>query len=458
MLALKAPIIRTTPPGPKAREIVARDSKYIATTTKTSPIVAKRAEGALVEDVDGNVFIDFGSGISVVNLGHCHPLVVEAVKRQASELMHFSGTDFYYDIQTRLAQELDAIAPGEFDHKVFFANSGTEAIEAAIKIARFNRPGKQFIGFTNAFHGRTMGALAFTASKPAQRARFFPWMPGVLHATYPNPYRRPEGMSAAEYGRACAREIEEKIFAHMSPPSEFAGILFEPIQGEAGYIVPPAEWVREIARIARENDILLMADEVQSGMGRTGLMWAVEHFGVVPDVLCTAKALANGLPIGAAIFRADLDFTYQGAHSNTFGGNLVACAAALATLDVFRREGVLENAARMGARLQKRLKEFEVKFEIVGEARGLGLMQATEFVQDKASKVPNPGARDAIATEAMRRGLILLPCGESTLRYIPPLTINAELLDAGLEVLEESIAAVAEGKVRRAEARPRAAS
>lgn len=455
---MKVPNIKVTPPGPKARAIVERDHRYIATTTKTNPIVAKRGSGSVVEDVDGNLFIDFASGIGVVNLGHGHPRVVAAVQKQAAELMHFAGTDFYYEIQTQVAEELGATTPGDYPKKVFFCNSGTEAIEAGLKIARFNRDGKQFIGFYNAFHGRTMGSLAFTSSKPRQHARFFPWMPGVHHVTYPDIYHRPEGMSEDEYGRACASEIEEKIFEHVAPPEEFAAILFEPVQGEGGYIVPPRAWMHEIQNIARRNHILLIADEVQSGMGRTGRMWAVEHFDVTPDIICAAKALGNGLPIGAAVFPANLDFAYEGAHSNTFGGNLVACAAALATLEAFRKERVLENAVRMGERMHRRLKEFQERYEIVGDARGLGLMQATEFVTDKESKAPNPEARDAVTNDAMRRGLALLPCGKSVLRYIPPLTIEEEILDAGLEVLEASIAAADKGKLPKAARKPRTAT
>jgi 4-aminobutyrate aminotransferase len=453
---MRAPDIRVLPPGPTAKDVVERDHRYIATTTKTNPIVARRAEGCLVEDVDGNVFIDFASGISVVNLGHCHPKVVKAIQQQAAELIHFAGTDFYYDIQTRLAEALVKTTPGDYPKKVFFTNSGTEAVEAALKIARFNRQGKQFVGFYSAFHGRTMGSIAFTASKAKQHARFFPWMPGVHHVTFPYLYRRPEGMSEGEYVRACIGEIE-RLFHHVAPPEEFAGILLETIQGEGGYIVPPKEWIQEVQRIARKHQIFLIADEVQSGMGRTGKMWAVEHFGVTPDVLCTAKALGNGMPIGGAVFPASLDFSYPGAHSNTFGGNPVACAAAMATLEVFRTEGILENATKMGERMRKRLLQFKDEYEIVGDVRGLGLMQATEFVTDKEGKGVNEEARDRVTNEAMRRGLVLLPCGESTLRYIPPLTIDGELLDAGLDVLEASIAAVERGEVAKSAPRGRGA-
>lgn len=455
---MKFPVIKVTPPGPKARAIVERDHRYIATTTKTNPIVAKSARGSLVEDVDGNTIVDFASGIGVVNMGHCHPRVVEAVQRQAAELMHFAGTDFYYEVQARLAEELGRTAPGAYSKKVFFTNSGTESIEAGLKIARFHREGKQFVGFLNAFHGRTMGSLAFTSSKPKQHARFFPWMSGVHHVLYPDVYHRPDGYTADEWGLTCAREIEERIFEHMAPPEEFAGILFEPIQGEGGYIVPPKSWMKEVERIAKRNGLFLIDDEVQTGVGRTGKMWAVENFDVTPDIICSAKGLGNGLPIGAAIFPAKHDFSYEGAHSNTYGGNPVACAAALAVLETIKVERVLENATKMGDRLHKRLKQFEADYEIVGEARGIGLMQATEFVTDKESKTPNPEARDAVTNEAMRRGLALLPCGKSVLRYIPPLTIEQEILDAGVDVLEESIAAVSQGKAAKTTKKPKTSS
>jgi 4-aminobutyrate aminotransferase len=439
---MKAPFIRVPPPGPRAKEVVERDTRYLATSTKTLPLVVRRAKGSVVEDVDGNRYIDFTCGVGVTNLGHVNEDVLEAVEAQLKDLWHFAGTDFYYQVQVDLAEALARLAPGKGPKKVFFTNSGTESVEAAIKLARWNRTGKQFLAFLNAFHGRTMGSLALTASKGVQRERFFPMMPGVYHVPYAYCYRCPYQLTYPECDLWCAKVIDENYLKNLVPPSELAALFFEPVQGEGGYVVPPPGWAKEVERIARENDILLIADEVQTGIGRTGAMFAVEHTGVVPDAIAVAKGLGSGLPIGALILDARLDFGVKGAHSNTFGGNPVACASALATLRTIEREGLHKRARDLGDRMHKRLEEMRERLPIMGDNRGIGLMRATELVRNQKTKEPAVKERDALLEEAFKRGLILLPCGDSTVRYIPALTIEEELLDTGMDILEKSIEAV----------------
>ena len=433
---MKVPDIKVTPPGPKARAIIERDHSYVATTTKSAPIVIKRASGSIVEDVDGNLLIDFASGISVLNVGHAHPKVVEAISKQAKEFTHFAGTDFYYEIQTTLAERLGSITPGSHKKKVFFSNSGAEANEAAIKVAKNHTKKQMFLAFLGAFHGRTQGALALTASKAKQRAGFFPTMPGVVHVPYAYCYRCPYKLQYPSCDLYCANIIEDVYMKTVAPPADTAGVFVEPVQGEGGYIVPPPGWLDRIAKIAKDHDILLIDDEVQSGFGRTGKMWAVEHSKAVPDILTMAKSMGSGVPIGAAVYRADMDFHDSGKHSNTFGGNPIACAASLATIDVIEDEDLIARSAKIGEHMAKRLDEMAERYEFIGERRGLGMMQATEFVADRRSKKPDPRLRDAITKDAYEHGLILLPCGESSLRYIPALNIPRDVLDAGLDVLE----------------------
>ena len=433
---MKVPDIKVTPPGPKARAIIERDHSYVATTTKSAPIVIKRASGSIVEDVDGNLLIDFASGISVLNVGHAHPKVIEAISKQAKEFTHFAGTDFYYEIQTTLAERLGAITPGSHKKKVFFSNSGAEANEAAIKVAKIHTKKQMFLAFLGAFHGRTQGALALTASKAKQRAGFFPTMPGVVHVPYAYCYRCPYKLQYPSCDLYCANIIEDVYMKTVAPPADTAGVFVEPVQGEGGYIVPPPGWLDRIAKIAKDHDILLIDDEIQSGFGRTGKMWAVEHSKAVPDILTMAKSMGSGVPIGAAVYRADMDFHDSGKHSNTFGGNPIACAASLATIDVIEDEDLIARSAKIGEHMAKRLDEMAERYEFIGERRGLGMMQATEFVADRRSKKPDPSIRDAITKDAYEHGLILLPCGESSLRYIPALNIPRDVLDAGLDVLE----------------------
>lgn len=436
------PRIVTALPGSCGKEIIAGDERHLATTTKASPAVVKQARGIVFEDVDGNVFFDFTSGIGVTNTGHCHPEVVRAIQEQAEKVLHFAGTDFYYDTQVNLGRRLTEITPGCFDKKTYFGNSGAEAVEAAIKLARWSTNRKFMLAFMGAFHGRTMGALSLTASKVIQKQRFFPWMPGAVHAPFPNPYRNVFGIDGYEEPDELTNRVIgyiEEMFKKYVPADEVAAIFVEAVQGEGGYIVPPASFLPALRKLADEHHILLVDDEIQAGFGRTGKMFAIEHFDVLPDVMTLSKAIASGIPIGATVFDAKYDFGVKGAHSTTFGGNPVACAASLATIDVLQKEKLVENAARQGQLMNRRLKEMEEAYECVGDARGLGLMQATEFVKSKDGKEPAPKLRNQVMENALKRGLLLLSCGESGIRYIPPLTITAEQVNVGMDIMEESI-------------------
>ncbi len=436
----RAPRVLTDIPGPRARGIVELDDRYLATATKSAPLAVERAEGEKVWDVDGNLFLDFSSGVAVMNIGHCHPSVVKAVQEQAAKVMHFAGTDYYYDVQARLAERLARIAPGRGEKKVFLSNSGAESIEAAMKLARWGSGRRQFLAFMGAFHGRTFGALSLTCSKRVQRARYFPMVPGVTHIPYAYCYRCPYHQEYPSCGLWCAKVLDEVYLDALVPPDEVAALFFEPVQGEGGYIVPPKAFLPEIARICRSHGILLVDDEVQAGMGRTGRMWAAEHFGVEPDITCMSKALGSGMPIAATVFRKELDWGVPGAHSNTFGGNCVACASSLATLDVIEREGVVEQAERKGAVMERRLLEIKDRFEAVGDVRGLGMMRALELVEDRRTKAPAAKLRTAILANMLRKGVIALGCGRSSIRLVPPLTIAEDNLDTGMRLLEESIA------------------
>ncbi|HYK94122.1 MAG TPA: acetyl ornithine aminotransferase family protein [Thermoplasmata archaeon] len=433
--------IRTTIPGPKAKKIVAADDRLIMTSTKTAPVAAASASGVWVTDVDGNRILDFTSGVGVVNTGHCHPAVVKAIQDQAARLMHFAGTDFYYENQTVLADRLTTITPGEFAKKVFYTNSGTESVEAALKLARWNTHRPLFVGLIGAFHGRSMGALTMTASKATQRRGFMPFAGGGHHIPAPNCYRCPYKLEYPSCDLYCAKILKELYFDTTIPPEDVAAFIAEPVMGEGGYVVPPKGWFAEIKSILDEQKILLIDDEVQAGIGRTGTWFGIEHHEVIPDIVTIAKGLGSGLPIGAIVARKDLDYTYHGAHSNTYGGNLVAVAGALATLDTIDREHLLENSRVQGAYLRSRLSELQAKYEEIGDVRGLGLMVATEFVQSRSDKTPNVKLKDRVLEEAYKRGLLLLPCGRSSIRYIPPLVIQREEIDEGVEILDAAITA-----------------
>jgi 4-aminobutyrate aminotransferase len=433
--------IRGPIPGPKAKKIVAADTRYLMTSTKTSPVVAESASGVWVEDVDGNRLLDFAAGVGVLNVGHSHPAVVRAVQEQAAKLMHFAGTDYYYENQVRLAERLTEITPGTFAKKVFYTNSGTESVEAALKLARWNRQRPLTVGLIGAFHGRTMGALTMTSSKATQRERFLPYAGGGQHIPAPNCFRCPYKLEYPSCDLYCAKILKELYFETTIPPEDVAAFIAEPVMGEGGYVVPPPGWFKEMKSILDEHDILFIDDEVQAGIGRTGHWFAIEHHGVVPDILTTAKALGGGIPMGAIVFRKELDYTHTGAHSNTFGGNLVAVASALATLDVIDREKLLENTRVQGAHLMARLRELQVKHEEIGDVRGLGLMVAAEFVRGREDKTPNVKLKDRIMEESYKRGLILLPCGKSSIRFIPPLVVRTEEIDEAADILDAAIVA-----------------
>jgi 4-aminobutyrate aminotransferase len=433
--------IRTPVPGPKGKAIVDRDTAVLMTSTKTAPVVAASAKGVWVDDVDGNRFLDFTSGVGVLGTGHCHPDVVAAVQKQAAELMHFAGTDFYYDIQVRLAEKLAKIAPGKSPKKVFFTNSGTESVEAAVKLARWNTQRPLTLGLIGSFHGRSMGALTLTSSKPAQRRRFNAYAGGGVHIPAPTCYRCPYKLEYPSCGLYCVKILDELYFNTVLPPEDIASFVAEPVLGEGGYLVPPKDYFTTMQKVLKPHGILHISDEVQAGMGRTGKWWAIEHFGAVPDMITTAKALGSGMPIGATVFDAKLDYTYQGAHSNTYGGNAVACASSLATFEVFDREHLLENATKQGAYLQQRLKELQAKYDCVGDVRGLGLMVATDFVKDRRSKEPAAKLRDRVETEAWQRGLVLLGCGRSAIRFIPALVVKEAEIDEAVEIYDKAIAA-----------------
>ena len=441
------PKIVVIPPGPKAKEIMERHHKYIATTTNDpeyAPLVIESGEGVWLKDVDGNVFLDFSSGISVLNAG-IRPLEVQkAIEDQLNKIWHAAGTDYYNEKQVALAEKLEEIAPGGFEKKTFLSNSGTESIEAALKISRWSTQRKLFLGFIGAFHGRTYGSMSFIASKRVQRSRQFPTMPGVYHVPYANPYRNPWHIDGYENPDELVNRvmeyIDEYLFQSYVPPEEVASIVFEPFQGEGGYVFPPKNFFRELKKLADRHDIKLVADEVQSGMGRTGKMFAVEHFGVSPDILCVAKALGGGIPIGATVFRKEMDFGVSGVHSNTFGGNMVACAAALATMRALEN-GLVENAAKLGSLFKERLQEMYDKYEIIGDVRGMGLAWGVDFVKDRKTKEYARERRDKILLECLKRGLALLGCGTSTIRLIPPLCITEEQAKIGLNILEQGIKA-----------------
>jgi 4-aminobutyrate aminotransferase len=430
--------IRVTPPGPKGKKVISKDHKFIATATKTSPIAACRAKGAQIEDVDGNTYLDFTSGVGVVNTGHCHPKVVKAMQNQAKELVHFAGTDFYYDVQNQLAETLTKLTPGKTPQKVFFTNSGTEANECAIKMAKWSTKKHRFISFIGAFHGRTVGSLSLTGSKAKHRDRYFPLMDGVTHIPFAYCFRCAYNMEYPDCDLWCAKILEEVYFSSILPPSEIAAFFMEPVQGEGGYIVPPKGFIKEIRKITKKHKIILVDDEVQAGFGRTGKMLAIEHHGIEPDIYSLAKGMGSGMPIGASVFDAKLDFGISGAHSNTYGGNLVACAASLATIDVIRSEKLCERSQKLGKLMSGRLNEMMNMYSLIGDVRGLGLMQAVELVKSRKTKKPAIAEVDKILTHCYKNGLVLLPCGTSGIRFIPPLVIKEHELTEGMDILESA--------------------
>jgi 4-aminobutyrate aminotransferase len=441
------PEVITSLPGPKARAYIDRDEQVLSPSyTRCYPLVVDHAKGALVTDVDGNRFLDFNAGIAVCATGHCHPRVVNAIQDQAARLIHMSGTDFYYPNMIEYAERLAAIAPGDVPWRVYFGNSGTEAVEAAIKLARYTTGRQKLIAFIGAFHGRTLGALSLTASKNVQRRGFGPFMPGVFHAMYPDTYRRPAGTSPEDHAVHCVRMIEEQLFRTVAPAEEVAAIIFEPVQGEGGYLVPPQAFFDELQELAHKHGILLVADEVQSGMGRTGKMWASDHFSLVPDILTSAKGIASGMPLSAMIARAELMQWRPGAHASTYGGNPVAIAAALATLDLLEEE-LIENAARVGEWMMERMREWPQRFRHAGDVRGLGLMIGVEMVHDQESKERAPELRDRLVAMAFERGLLILGAGRNAIRLCPPLVITLDQAEAAISTLEECLLGLEQGRL-----------
>lgn len=456
---LQVPWIRTELPGPKASRLIATDEQYTSPSyTRVYPLGVERGYGAVIEDVDGNRFLDFTAGIAVCSTGHCHPRVVAAIQQQASKLLHMSGTDFYYAPQGDLAKKLAQIAPGGGAKRVFFTNSGAESVEAAFKLARYHTGRQHMIAFYGAFHGRTLGALSLTGSKVVQRRGFAPLIPMVSHIDYPNCYRcgnrgqgsgirvpleqpsllTPEPRTPNPEPACCLESLNqlEDLFKRTVAPQEVAAIIVEPIQGEGGYIVPPQEFHQQLRKLCDKHGILMIVDEVQSGMGRTGKMFAMEHWGVVPDIICLAKGIASGMPLGAIIAREGIMDWGPGSHASTFGGNPISCVAALETIQLLEEE-LMENARVVGAHLKRRLGDLMSRHQLIGDVRGLGMMIGAELVRDRATKEPASSERDEIVQACFRRGLLMLGCGVSTLRFCPPLVVTTEQCDTAVQIIDQ---------------------
>ena len=439
---MKLPRIVTALPGPKAKQIIERDHRVVSPSyTRDYPLVAEAGRGAIVEDVDGNAFLDFAAGIAVVATGHSHPQVVAAIQKQAAELIHMSCTDFYYEGMVRLAEKLAAISPGKEAKRVYFGNSGTEAIEAAMKLARYHTKRNKFIAFFGCFHGRTLGALSLTASKAVQRKRFGTLLGDVFHAPYPDTYRGAPGVRPDHAAADALDYLESQLFKRVVDPEEVAAIFIEPIQGEGGYVPAPAEFLQGLERLCRKQGILLAVDEVQSGMGRTGKWFAVDHAGVTPDLVCIAKGIASGMPLSAVVANASIMDWQPGAHASTFGGNPVSVAAALATMHLLD-ESLIANAGRMGDFIFRKMADWRSRHRIVGDIRGKGLMIGIEIVRDQKTKERAPDLRHKIVEAAFAKGLLILGAGENTLRLCPPLVIDEEQADFAVRTLDSCISEV----------------
>lgn len=436
----RAPLIKTELPGPKAKAILEKDARYISPSyTRTYPLVIKRGRGSAIEDVDGNMFLDFNAGVAVLATGHAHPEILKAITDQSSDFVHISSTDYFFESITDLAKKLEDTTPGNYPKRVHFGNSGAEAIETALKLAMFSRRRHKFIAFFNSFHGRTLGALSLTSSRSTQRLGFGRQALDVTHVPYPNP-KRYKG-SPEDCTMESIKMIEERLFRTTVPPDEVAAIVVEPVQGEGGYVVPPSNFMPELRALCDRYGILLVADEVQAGMGRTGKMYACEHSGVVPDIICLAKGIASGLPLSATVAKADIMNWHPGAHASTFGGNPVAIASALKTFELLEN-GILENSCKMGERLIEGLKPVAEKHSnIVFDVRGLGLMIGVELVTDKETNKPDAKLRDRVEVEAFKRGLILQGAGESTVRFSPPLIVDEYDVDTAIRIFDEALSA-----------------
>ncbi|MCE4615058.1 MAG: acetyl ornithine aminotransferase family protein [Desulfurococcales archaeon] len=438
---MEVPYIIVEPPGPKAREILEKDRNILMQSfVRWYPLVVATAKGTMVTDVDGNRYLDFNSGIAVMNVGHLHPKIVEAIKRQSEKLLHYSLTDFYYEEAIRVGEKIKSIMPFKSDSRLFYANSGAETIEGAVKVARgyFKGTRQYIIGFLGAFHGRTLGAVSITASKPVQRKWFSPLVPGIIHVPYPYSYRCPFKVETPEEcSDAVIGYIEDWILSKIVDPSEVAAFIIEPIQGEGGYIVPPDNFLPNLRKLADEHGILLIVDEVQSGVGRTGKWYAVDHWDVEPDVITSAKGIASGLPLGVIGGKAEVMNLPPGSHASTFGGNPVSLAAAEAVIEVIREENLLENAAVQGEYIVERFEELKDSMELIGDVRGKGLMIGVELVKNRETKEPARKEMSWIINNAFKRGLLIISAGVSTLRVAPPLIITREEVDKGLEILEK---------------------
>ena len=429
-------------PGPQAKNWAARDEAVISPSyTRAYPLVVESAKGSVMLDVDGNRFLDFTSGIAVTATGHCHPKVVKAIVAQAKKLIHMSGTDFYYSSEILLAEKLNQLVPGRENKKNNNTNSGTESTEAAMKLVRYQSRRPYYLAFLGAFHGRSMGALSLTASKAIHRRGFAPLVPGVIHVPYPNPYRPPAGIAPEECDRYSLSWIRDVAFRHLISPDEVAAIFVEPMQGEGGYIVPPKRFLKELSDLAREFGILVVADEIQTGMGRTGKMFASEHFNFDPEVMTLAKGLASGMPLGAMVAREALMNWEPGSHGNTFGGNPISCEAALATIDLLEN-GLMQNAEKIGSYLLSQLRELQQAHRLLGDVRGMGLMIGVELVRDRETKAMAIPERGKIIQRAFEKGLLILGCGQNVIRLIPPLNLKRSEADEALAILDEVLTEV----------------
>ncbi len=436
------PSIKTPLPGPKAKAIIERDGKVVSTSyTRGYPFVMARGAGAMVEDVDGNHFLDCAAGIAVTSTGHSHPEVVAAIVDQAHKFLHMSGTDFYYEPQVQLGEAFNAIAPFGGSKRSFFSNSGTEAIEAAIKLARYSTGRYGMIAFLGSFHGRTLGSLALTSSKAIQRKGFGPMQGGVFHAHYGNCYRCPVGLKPEQCNAECLDFLEHEILVHLIAPEDVAGVVVEPIQGEGGYVVPEPKFHQRLRELTTKHGILLIADEVQSGMGRTGKMFAIEHFGVEPDVVAVAKGVASGLPLGVTTARAEVMDWPPGSHASTFGGTPVSCAASLATIKLVT-DSLMKNASEVGAFMIDRVRELQQKHQLIGDVRGKGLMIGIELVRDRVTKERATTERDKVVDACFSRGLLVLGAGKNAIRLSPPLVLSRDQAAMAVSILDEALSTV----------------
>lgn len=441
------PKIKVTPPGPKAKKIVDRDAAVISPSFgRAYPLVIERGEGSIVVDVDGNEFIDMNAGLAVCSVGHSHPKVIKAIKDQVDKFIHYSYTDFYYDGYVDLGEKLHDLVPGDYKKKFFYGNSGAESIEAAMKVARWHTGRQGYLAYIGSFHGRTLGAVSLTASKPYQRARFAPLIPGVEHIFYPYCYRCPFNLECPSCGYACVDYIDEYLFHRYVPPEEVAMLMAEPIQGEGGYVVPPDGYFPRLKKLLDKYGILFASDEVQAGMGRTGKWFGIEHFGVVPDIVCMAKGIAAGMPLGVMASRADIQDWKPGSHASTFGGNPVSCAAALAVLDIIKSENLLENAQKQGKLIKDRLNEMKDRHPMIGDVRGKGLMVGVELVKDKTTKEYAQKETGDVMMECFRNGLAIVNCGINVIRWMPALNITSDLVEPALEIFEKSLTKIEKGK------------